>query len=126
MAANRINLTPEDMAELGSAPLGSPTRLRPDPRPGKRFDGFVGVLAQWRTMATFERVTAADVELMQGLAQRVTALRPDLVGAESDVRGAGLESGAGAGGRRPDLAAATVVLATGTWWRGPGPFFRTR
>jgi hypothetical protein len=30
-------------------------------------------------MTSFELVTAADVQLMQGLAQRVTATRPDLV-----------------------------------------------
>ena len=35
--------------------------------------------AQWRTMTNVELVTAADVGLMQGLAQRVTATRPDLV-----------------------------------------------
>jgi hypothetical protein len=28
-------------------------------------------------MANFELVAAADVQLMQGLAQRVTAIRPD-------------------------------------------------
>ena len=32
-------------------------------------------------MTDFERVTVADVRLMQGLAQRLTAARPDLVGA---------------------------------------------
>jgi hypothetical protein len=32
-------------------------------------------------MANFELVTAADLELMQGLAQRVTAIRPDLISA---------------------------------------------
>ena len=32
-------------------------------------------------MTGFELVTAADVQLMQGLAQRITAARPDLVGA---------------------------------------------
>ena len=32
-------------------------------------------------MTGFELVTAADVQLMQGLAQRVTAARPDLAGA---------------------------------------------
>jgi GNAT superfamily N-acetyltransferase len=32
-------------------------------------------------MANFELVTAADLELMQGLAQRVTAVRPDLISA---------------------------------------------
>src|ERR1700722_20844738 len=34
-------------------------------------------------MATFELVTAADVQLMQGLAQRITATRPELVNAEA-------------------------------------------
>jgi len=34
-------------------------------------------------MTDFEPVTAADVELMQGLAQRVTAIRPDLVSADA-------------------------------------------
>src|ERR1700734_3114632 len=32
-------------------------------------------------MANYELVTAADLELMQGLAQRVTAVRPDLISA---------------------------------------------
>jgi ribosomal protein S18 acetylase RimI-like enzyme len=39
------------------------------------------MLAQWHAMTNVELVTAADVELMQGLAQRVTALRPDLISA---------------------------------------------
>ena len=34
-------------------------------------------------MPDFELVTAADVELMQGLAQRVTAPRLDLVNSEA-------------------------------------------
>ena len=34
-------------------------------------------------MTTVELVTAADVQLMQGLAQRVTATRPDLVNSEA-------------------------------------------
>jgi hypothetical protein len=33
-------------------------------------------------MTNFELVTAADVQLMQGLAQRVTATRPDLVNSD--------------------------------------------
>ncbi len=41
-------------------------------------------MAQWHSMTDFELVTAADVQLMQGLAQRVTATRPDLV--NSDAR----------------------------------------
>lgn len=36
-------------------------------------------------MANAELVTAADVRLMQGLAQRVTATRPDLVNADASV-----------------------------------------
>ncbi|MEO6090486.1 MAG: GNAT family N-acetyltransferase [Umezawaea sp.] len=36
-------------------------------------------------MTNPESVTAADVRLMQGLAQRVTALRPDLVGSDASV-----------------------------------------
>src|SRR5216684_7663861 len=39
------------------------------------------VLAQCRTMTDFELVTAADVQLMQGLAPRLAAARPDLAGA---------------------------------------------
>jgi len=34
-------------------------------------------------MGDIELVTAADVQLMQGLAQRVTAVRPDLVNADA-------------------------------------------
>ena len=36
-----------------------------------------------RTMTNLELVTAADVQLMQGLAQRVTATRPELVNADA-------------------------------------------
>jgi hypothetical protein len=34
-------------------------------------------------MTDFELVTAADIPLMQGLAQRVTATRPDLISADA-------------------------------------------
>lgn len=34
-------------------------------------------------MTDFERLTAADVQLMQGMAQRVTAIRPDLINADA-------------------------------------------
>jgi hypothetical protein len=34
-------------------------------------------------MGDFDLVTAADVQLMQGLAQRVTAVRPDLVNSDA-------------------------------------------
>ena len=38
------------------------------------------VLTQCRTVTDFELATAADVQLRQGLTQRVTAARPDLAG----------------------------------------------
>jgi GNAT superfamily N-acetyltransferase len=41
------------------------------------------MLAQWHIMGDFDLVTAADVRLMQGLAQRVTAVRRDLVNADA-------------------------------------------
>jgi GNAT superfamily N-acetyltransferase len=44
---------------------------------------MTAVLAQWRVMTDFERVTAADVQLMQDLAQRVTAIRPELIAADA-------------------------------------------
>jgi hypothetical protein len=34
-------------------------------------------------MGDLELVTAADIQLMQGLAQRVTAVRPDLVNTDA-------------------------------------------
>jgi hypothetical protein len=34
-------------------------------------------------MGDFDLVTAADIRLMQGLAQRVTAIRPDLVNSDA-------------------------------------------
>jgi hypothetical protein len=37
----------------------------------------------WRVMGDVDLVTAADVRLMQGLAQRVTAIRPDLVNSDA-------------------------------------------
>jgi GNAT superfamily N-acetyltransferase len=48
---------------------------------GKKVRRLKGVLAQLRTMPNSELITAADVQLMQGLAQRVTAARPDLISA---------------------------------------------
>jgi hypothetical protein len=42
-----------------------------------------GALAQWRIMGDLDLLTAADVQLMQGLAQRVTAVRPDRVNGAS-------------------------------------------
>ena len=49
----------------------------------KQFDGFCGILTQWRIVGDFDLVTATDVQLMQGLAQRVTADRPDLVNSDA-------------------------------------------
>jgi len=45
-------------------------------RPGR-------ILAQWRIVGDFDLVTAADIRLMQGLAQLVTAVRPDLVNSDA-------------------------------------------
>jgi GNAT superfamily N-acetyltransferase len=44
---------------------------------------FRRILAQWPVVADFDLVTAADVRLMQGLAQRVTDVRPDLVNSDA-------------------------------------------
>jgi hypothetical protein len=51
-------------------------------------------------MTDFEPVTAADVELMQGLAQRVTAVRPDLVSAEATYGELAWNWGKGQAGER--------------------------
>jgi GNAT superfamily N-acetyltransferase len=42
-----------------------------------------GFLTWWGAMTTSELLTAADVELMQGLTQRVTAARPELVNSDA-------------------------------------------
>ena len=52
-------------------------------RTSKTVRRLSAVLTQWRTVTNVELVTAADVRLMQGLAQRVTAVRPDLVNADA-------------------------------------------
>jgi len=41
------------------------------------------MVAQWRIVGDFELVTASDVQLMQGLAQCVTAVRPELVNSDA-------------------------------------------
>src|SRR5580704_12975435 len=51
--------------------------------PGKTVRRLCGSLTQWRIMANSELVTAADMQLMQALAQRVTATRPDLVNSDA-------------------------------------------
>jgi hypothetical protein len=53
-------------------------------------------------MTDFELVTAAGVQLMQGLAQRVTAARPDLAGAGASYGGAGLDLGPGSMSRKEE------------------------
>lgn len=50
-------------------------------RPRKTVRRLCRVLTQWRTMTDFELLTSADIPLIQGLAQRVTATRPDLASA---------------------------------------------
>lgn len=60
-------------------------------------------------MANLELVTAEDVQLMQGLAQRVTAIRPDMVSAGASY-GELLDLGSGERRLRRDLAAPAVVL----------------
>src|SRR6266550_8234185 len=54
-----------------------------DRRPRKTVRRLCEALTQWRNMTNVELVTAADVQLMQGLAQRVTATRPDLVNSDA-------------------------------------------
>src|SRR5262249_31352099 len=50
----------------------------------KGVDGMAGIWAQWPAMTDVEEgVTAADVQLMQGLAQRVTAIRLDLLSSDA-------------------------------------------
>ncbi len=49
----------------------------------ERVRRLAGILAQWRNMSDCELLTAADVQLMQGLAQRVTAVRPDLINSDA-------------------------------------------
>ena len=60
-------------------------------------------------MANFELVTAADVQLMQGLAQRVTAIRLDLVNSDASFGELAWIWGK-ARQRRRKLAASAVVL----------------
>src|SRR5919197_4609258 len=66
-----------------------------DPRSLEIARRLRGVLAQWRTMDDLGLVTAADVQLMQGLAQRVTAVRPDLVNSDASFGELALNWGKG-------------------------------
>lgn len=76
-------------------------------------------------MTNLELVTAADVQLMQGLAQRVTATRPDLVNAEATF---GELAWTGARGTPATAQPGRVGCGSpaGIWWRRAGPSFRTR
>lgn len=76
-------------------------------------------------MTNFELVTAADVQLMQGLAQRVTATRPELISADASY---GSWPGSGARGTPATARAGRVGCGSlaGIWWRGAGPIFRAR
>ncbi len=56
-------------------------------------------------MGDFDLVTATDIRLMQGMAQRVTAIRPDLVNSDASF-------GELASGRPPGTAATST-----SWWR---------
>jgi hypothetical protein len=75
-------------------------------------------------MANLELVTAADVQLMQGLAQRVTATRLDLVNSDASfgelawIWGKGHASDGASWPRR-------LWFSGGDRWRGAGPIFRT-
>jgi hypothetical protein len=61
-------------------------------------------------MTDFELLTAADVQLMQGLAQRVTAVRPELISAGASYGELAWIWGQGGRPLRRDLAASAVVL----------------
>ncbi|MFE3906606.1 hypothetical protein ACFXPY_41835 [Streptomyces sp. NPDC059153] len=69
-------------------------------------------------------MTAADVQLMQGLAQRVTATSPDLVNSDATFGEPAWNWGKGT----PATAQAGRVgcgSPAGIRWRGAGPIFRT-
>ena len=76
-------------------------------------------------MGDLDLVTAADVQLMQGLAQRVTAIRPDLVNSDATFgelawiwgKGHACDGGPGRGGCGSPAT---------RWWRGAGPTSRTK
>lgn len=51
--------------------------------PGKMVRRLRAALAQWRIMGDADLLTAADVQLMQDLALRVTTARPDLVNSDA-------------------------------------------
>jgi hypothetical protein len=76
-------------------------------------------------MPDFELVTAADVQLMQGLAQRVTATRLDLVNSEATFGELAWNWGKGHASHGAGWPCRCGSPA-GIWWRGAGPFFRTR
>jgi hypothetical protein len=61
-------------------------------------------------MTDLELLTAADIPLMQGLAQRVTAIRPDLVSAGASYGELAWVWGQGRALYGATLAASAVVL----------------
>ena len=75
-------------------------------------------------MTDLELVTEADVELMQGLAQRVTAARPELLSSDASFGELAWIWGKGTPARAQAGRVGCGFLA-GTWWRGAGPIFRT-
>ena len=76
-------------------------------------------------MSELDLVTAADVQLMQDLAQRITAVRPDLVNSNASFgelawiweKDTPATAGPGHVGCGSPAA---------RWWRGAGPICRTR
>jgi hypothetical protein len=74
-------------------------------------------------MTDFEPVTAADVRLMQGLAQRVTTVRRELVNSDATFGELAWNWGKGHAAHgaswRRRLWSPTV-----TWWPGRGPSCR--
>ena len=81
--------------------------------------------AEWSIVGDLDLVTATHVGLMQGLAQRVASMRPDLVNSDALfgelawIRAKGTLATAGPG------RAGCGARAT-RWWRGAGPISRTR
>ena len=76
-------------------------------------------------MTDFELLTAADIPLMQGLAQRVTAIRPDLISAGASYGELAWVWGQGRA-RYGATLPRRLWFSGDDWWRGAGPFFRAR
>ncbi|UXX93169.1 hypothetical protein N7U49_14905 [Streptomyces sp. AD2-2] len=76
-------------------------------------------------MTNVELVTVAELRLMQGLAQRVTATRPELVNADATFGELAWTWGKGQGGdgKGGHVGCGSRVRS---WWRGAGPGCRGR